>query len=144
MWKLFSTSPSFSTPALSGIHSFQHPAHSHSPTLWGEALQVQALWQSLRLTCSPWQPCAPHTQQGEGLHLLGVQPALSGAGGLPFPHEDSCRSLGKSPMDISSCVYRSMCMCLCVVVCTPQEVTFTLAVTLRVCPVSGPWAYFWM
>lgn len=30
------------------------------------------------------------------------------------------------------------------VVCTPQEVTFTLAATLWVHPVSGHWAYFWV
>lgn len=129
-------------PALAGIHSIQHPAHSHPPALGGEALQVQALRQSLRLARGPRQPRAAHAQQGQGLRLLRVRPALPRAGGLQLPHEDSCCSLGRKPTEesrTSSCAFRSVCICLCVAVCTAQEVT--PAVALGVGLVSGPGAH---
>lgn len=106
-------------PALAGIHSIQHPAHPHPPALGGEALQVQALRQSLRLARGARQPRAAHAQQGQGRrHLLRVRPALPRAGGLQLPPEDPCCSLVRNAMDVSwssSRVYRA--------VCTAQQVT---------------------
>lgn len=108
----FFSCPALMIPVPPGVHSVQHPAHSHPPALGGEALQVQALRQSLRFARRPRQPRAAHAQQGQGLHLLRVRPALPPAGGLQLPHEDSCCSLVRNPTDVSWT--SSLCVSVCV------------------------------
>lgn len=42
-------------------------------SLFFSFITVQALWKSLRFSCSPWQSCSKNTRQRQSVHMLSLR-----------------------------------------------------------------------